>query len=210
MNRIKLDLKNRNDDTLRVFATEHQAAIAGNPRFPAPVPDAPDFDGALAAFSAKLDAIAAARTALSSLMAEKRTLRAALEARLSGRANYVELTTGTDEAAIRSAGFEPRTRRTPTSRINPPQNLVASMGPNAGEVVLTCAPVPKARSYLIELRDHDGGTTETVWHQAKVASRSTTTVGGLLSGKKYAFRTRALGPNDLESPWSDEAVCMAP
>ena len=39
---------------------------------------------------------------------------------------------------------------------------------------------------------------------------SAATVTGLVSGKKYAFRIRALGPNDLESPWSDEAVCMAP
>lgn len=31
-----------------------------------------------------------------------------------------------------------------------------------------------------------------------------------VSGKKYAFRIRALGPNDLESPRSDAAVCLAP
>jgi len=211
MNRIKLDLKNKNDDTLRNFATEHQAAIADNPRFPDPVPDAPDFDGALAAFSAKLDAIAAARTALAALLAEKRDLRAALETRLNGRANHVEITAGSDPAAIRSAGFEPRARRTSTSRIAPPQNLTATMGVNAGEVILTCAPVRKARAYLIDLRDHDGAPpAETGWRQARVASRSTATVTGLVSGRKYAFRIRALGPNDLESPWSDEAVCMAP
>ena len=36
------------------------------------------------------------------------------------------------------------------------------------------------------------------------------TLTGLTSGTKYAFRIRVLGPNDLESPWSDEVICMAP
>jgi len=27
---------------------------------------------------------------------------------------------------------------------------------------------------------------------------------------RYAFRIRALSPNKLESPWSDEVSCMAP
>jgi hypothetical protein len=33
---------------------------------------------------------------------------------------------------------------------------------------------------------------------------------GFVPGKRYAFRIRALGPNELESPWSDEVSCMAP
>ena len=28
--------------------------------------------------------------------------------------------------------------------------------------------------------------------------------------KKYAFRIMVIGPNGVESGWSDEAVCMAP
>ncbi|MBN8458088.1 MAG: fibronectin type III domain-containing protein [Verrucomicrobia bacterium] len=210
MNRIKLNLKGASDDTLRVFAAGHQAAIADNPLFPAPAPDPAEFDAALAAFSAKLDAIAVARTTLAALMAEKHTLRAALETRLGARANYVELTASGDEAAIRSAGFEPRARRTPTTRLRQPQNLVASMGPDSGRIRLACQPVPKARAYLIDLRDHDATDPESAWRQAKVASRATVTLAGLVPGRKYAFRIRALGPGNLESPWSDEAVCMAP
>jgi hypothetical protein len=41
-------------------------------------------------------------------------------------------------------------------------------------------------------------------------TRSGTVFIGLVSGQKYAYRIRALGPNELESPWSDEVVCMAP
>ncbi|MBN8457573.1 MAG: fibronectin type III domain-containing protein [Verrucomicrobia bacterium] len=60
------------------------------------------------------------------------------------------------------------------------------------------------------MRDYTETGPPADWHQAKVAARSSATLTGLVSGKKYAFRIRALGPNDLVSPWSDEAVCMAP
>jgi hypothetical protein len=30
----------------------------------------------------------------------------------------------------------------------------------------------------------------------------------LVPGKRYAFRIRVLGPNELESPWSEGVTCM--
>ena len=210
MNKIKIDLKNKNDNILRVFATEHKAAMVGNANFTTPSPAVPVFDGALTAYGAKLDAIAAAETALATLRAEKDAARAALETQINGRANYVELTAAGDEAKIRSAGFEVRADGSATTSLEQPGNLIAAMAPNAGEISITCDAVDKAKSYIIDVRDYTETGPPTEWRQAKVASRSAATVTGLGSGKKYAFRIRALGPNDLESPWSDEAVCMAP
>ena len=210
MNKVKLELRNKTDNALRLFATEHKAAMVGNANFTTPSPAVPVFDAALTAYGAKLDAIAAAETALATLRAEKDTARAALETQLNGRANYVELTAAGDEAKIRSAGFEIRADGSATTSMDQPQNLIAAMAPNAGEITITCDAVPKAKSYIIDVRDYTETGPPAEWRLAKVASRSAATVTGLASGKKYAFRIRALGPNDLESPWSDEAVCMAP
>ena len=210
MNKIKLELRSKTDNSLRVFATEHKAAIVGNPNFTTPSPPPPVFDPAVTAFSNKLDAIAAAETALATLRADKDALRAALETQLNARANYVELTAVGDEAKIRSAGFDIRAEAAPTTSMDQPQSLIASMGPNAGDIAISCDAVAKAKSYIIDVRDYTETGPPAEWRQAKVASRSAATLTGLVSGKKYSFRIRALGPNDLESPWSDEAVCMAP
>ena len=210
MNKIKLELRSKTDNALRVFATEHKAAMVGNANFTTPSPAVPVFDTALTAYGAKLDAIAAAETALAALRAEKDAARAALEVQINGRANYVELTAAGDEAKIRSAGFDVRADGTATTSMDQPGNLIAAMASNAGEIAISCDAVAKAKSYIIDVRDYTETGPPAEWRQAKVASRSAATVTGLVSGKKYAFRIRALGPNDLESPWSDEAVCMAP
>ena len=52
-----------------------------------------------------------------------------------------------------------------------------------------------------------GGTS---WSEQKFSTRSIVTFNGLISGRKYAFEMGAMGPNELESPWSDEVIGMAP
>lgn len=104
----------------------------------------------------------------------------------------------------------PGAEATPTTSMEKPYDVSATMGDNPGEIDLGCHAVPKAKSYLIEMRDHSDTAAPGPWVQVKVSGRSSATIKGLVSGSKYAFRIRALGPNDLESPWSDEAICMAP
>jgi hypothetical protein len=89
-------------------------------------------------------------------------------------------------------------------------HVVPTMGDNPGEIGLSCQAVPKTKSDIIEMRQHSDTAVPGPWTQAKISGRSSATLTGLTSGTKYAFRIRALGPNDLESPWSDEVICMAP
>jgi hypothetical protein len=91
-----------------------------------------------------------------------------------------------------------------------PHDVSATMRDNPGEIDITCHAVDKAKSSIMEMRLHSDTAAPGPWTQAKISGRSSATISGLTSGMKYAFRIRALGPNDLESPWSDEAVCMAP
>ena len=210
MSKVKLDLKNKSDTDLRTFATEHKAALVGNAAFPTPAPTPAVFETSLTEYAGKLDAIAATETTLETLRAQKEAKRAALEADLTARAAYVELTSGGDAAKILSAGFEVRGTPTLTSSLPAPTNTVAAMAENAGQILVTCNAVPKAKSYIVEAREHSETAAPGPWQHAKVSVRCSALLSGLVSGKKYAFRMRALGPNDLESPWSDETVCMAP
>lgn len=85
-----------------------------------------------------------------------------------------------------------------------------TMGDFEGEIDVQCNAVPKAKSYIYEMREHPDTAAPGPWAQAKIATRSSASINGLVPGKRYAFRIRALGPNELESPWSDEVTCMAP
>jgi hypothetical protein len=210
MAKVKLDLRSKTDDQLRTFGTEHKAQITGNAAFPTPQPAPAVYDPKLAAFGSKLDAIAAAEFALQASRAERDVLRSELELMLNGRGSYVEVTSGGDAAKILSAGFQIVSAASPTSSLPAPTNVLATMGDNPGEIDVSGNAVAKAKSYIYECREHADGAVSGPWAQVKVGTRSSFTVRNLTSGKKYAFRMKALGPNDLESPWSDEAVCMAP
>ena len=210
MAKVKLDLRSKTDEQLRVFATEHKTQITGNATFPTPQPTALVFDAKLTEYSDKLDAIAAAEFALQALRAERDGLRSELELLLNGRGNYVEVTSAGDAAKILSAGFQIVSAATPTSSMAAPTNVLATMGANPGEIEISGNAVPKAKSYIYECREHVEGSPPGAWSQVKVGTKSSYTATGLTPGKRYAFRMKALGPNDLESPWSDEAVCMSP
>lgn len=210
MAKVKLELQSKNDEVLRTFTQNHIASITGNPYYPTPKPAAVDFDGKEAVYSARLDEIAAAETALAALRAGKDGLRAELEAALNARAAYVDEASGGDEAKILSAGFEVQAAGSATTSIAAPHGVVATMGDDEGEIDVAWHRDPKSRSFVIEMREHSDMEAPGPWAQAKLSTRSSCTVTGLTSGKRYAFRIRALGPNELESPWSAEVTCMAP
>ena len=182
----------------------------GNSNYTTPVPSATEFDAALTAFSQKLDEISAAEVAVQTLRAERDALRTALEENLIARGSYVDTASGGDLAKILSAAFEVQADATPTTSMEKPYDISATMGDNPGEIDLSCHAVPKTKSYIIEMRQHSDTAAPGPWTQVKISGRSSATLTGLTSGTKYAFRIRALGPNDLESPWSDEVTCMAP
>jgi len=129
--------------------------------------------------------------------------------RTGAGASYVEDTALGEPSLILSVGFQIRSAGTPTTNLPQPENLVATIGKNAGAVDLRCRAVKRAKSYIWEYREYLAGQPPGPWIQAKIGGRRSVTVTGLISGRQYAFRVRALGPNETESPWSDEAVSMA-
>lgn len=210
MSKVKLDLQRKDFTQLKTFAKGHRDAMEGNPNFITPSPTVVVYDAVFAAYDAKMSQIATAEVDLLTMRAERDTMRVEMEVNLTSRGSYVETTSGGVAAQILSAAFEIQADATPTTSMDKPYNVVATMGDNDGEIDVGCHSVPKAKSYIYEMREHSDTAAPGAWGNAKVATRSSTSFSGLGSGKKYSFRIRALGPNELESPWSDEMICMAP
>lgn len=209
MSKVKLGLDEKDDDQLVLFAQTHAGAMVGNANFTTPSPTDVVFDGSVTALEDRLATIATKEAELASLVAGLPALRAAVATNLNLRASYVELTSLGVAEKILTAAFEVQGDGTPTTSLPQPLSLVAKIGANAGEINLSCAAVSRAKSYVWECRVHDEGEVPGPWTPCKFSSGSKATATGLISGKKYAFRVRALGPNDIESPWSDEAISMA-
>lgn len=207
MAKVRLNLQGKKDDELGPFCTNHKTKMAGNAAFPTPDPAAAVYDPLLTTFSTKLAAVQSLVDSLTQAVSEKNAARAALEAATIKRGNYVENASGGVEATILSAGFEVRAPGAPIGELPAPQNLVATMGDNAGEVDLGCDRVRGAASYIWHCRLY--AQPNGPWQQVKISKRSSTTAIGLVSGTKYAFRVCAVG-TEGEGAWSDEAVVMAP
>jgi len=210
MSKVKLDLQRKDFLKLKDYATAHRDAMVGNANFPSPEPTPAVFNAALNSYETKLDQITAAEIAMQAMRADRDTLRTLLEVELNGRGEYVGKASGGDAANILSAGFEVQADATPTTNMAKPDGVTATMGDNPGEIDVSCHAVAKAKSYIYEIREHSDTAAPGPWGGTKVGTRSSVTFSGLVSGRKYSFRIRALGPNELESPWSDEAICMAP
>jgi hypothetical protein len=193
-----------------VFAKTHRDAMVGNSNFPTPDPSVEVFDEVVGAFSAKSAQIAMKEVELQTLRAERKDLRGHVDRVLTDRGEYVQRVSGGDAAKILSAAFEVQAEPTPTTSIEKPTNVVATMGDEEGEVDVSWHAVGKAKAYVIQCREHSDTAAPGQWGGDRFGTRSSITFTDLISGKKYAFRVKAIGPNELESAWSDEVICMAP
>ena len=208
MNKVKLELKERDDENLRVFAKGHRDVMAGNANFPTPDPTAVVFDAAVDDYDGALDDILATEDLLKTQVRIKNEKRAILEGRLTDRGAYVDKIANGVESVITSAGFSARADATPTNSMPQVENLKATMGDNPGEVDLGWdGNIKGKRGFMVEWREH---LDSAQWGGGKFVSASRCTIDGLTPGKTYAFRVRALGPKELVGPWSDEAVKMSP
>lgn len=207
MNKVKLQLRRKSDEVLKGFCENHVSKMTGNANFPAPIPEAPAYAAALAAFSVRLAAYRALEDQIAQSRIEKDEARRALERLTAGRGNYVETASGGDAATIVSAGFELRRERAPVGVPDAPAGLLARMGAMSGQIVLDWSKVRGAGAYLVECRLHHQAAAP--WTQVKIVTAARLAVEGLTPGTFYAFRVRAIGAAG-EGPWSDETVKMAP
>lgn len=212
MAKIKLDVDVREPQLMLAASSAHIAAMAtpeGAALFPTPDPSVADYLVKHNALATGLNLVTslegqlqAARNALPALAADLKTNG------LEARATYVEQVTGGDPAKIPVSGFAVASATgTPIGPLPRPENVKAAMGDNPGSIKVSCEPVKGTQTYVTDCREHDNPAS--AWQQAKLSTKSRNLITGLISGKNYAFRMAAIGAAG-QSPWSDEAVCMAP
>ena len=211
MAKVKLELDGKNPQEVLAASTAHMAAMAtpeGQALFPNPEPSDAEYQALHAALAAGINLLTslegqviAARNALPGLVED-------LKGGMEGRAVYVEQSTDGSPAKIPVSGFA--VAGTPGVPIGPlprPENMKAVMNAHPGTVRTSGEPVRGAQLYVVECRLHD--EPGQAWQQAKLSTKTRNDIPGLISGKNYAFRMAAVGAAG-QSPWSDEAVCMAP
>lgn len=207
MNKIKLELHLKTDPMLLIYAKNHDTKMTGNAHFPSPTPNAATYGLKVGDYEDSLTGIAGLLNSLDEAYAVRDTARLALESALRDRAGYVETAAAGDAAKIASAGFQLVSAAAPLGVLPAPLDLRATMGNNPGEILVRWKRVKGAGGYIVECREH--GPTLGTWQQVKILTQTKYLTTGLISGKEYSFRVRALGAAG-EGPWSDEAVKGAP
>jgi hypothetical protein len=208
--KVKLDLRSKTDNDLLPFAQAHETAMTGNANFTTPLPPAANFTSARAAYAAALGAFNTAQAAAKLATQNKDTARAALEAVLTARGNYVELTANAAAdpvAVIESAGFSSRAAKTPASVPDPVGNLSLTAGDNAGELDLQWDPANGAKTYDVQISPDP--ITATSWLAQPSVTKSKAVILGLTSGAKMWVRVRGVGPAGLGA-WSDVMTKIVP
>ena len=208
--KVKLNLKDKSDSDLLAFAQAHVAAMTGNANFTTPLPATTAFAPVLTAYSTALGNFNTAQAAAKLATTAKDTARNALEAILTQRGNYVELTatSAADPAAVvESAGFSVKSSKSPAGVPDMVTNLSITAGDNAGELDLQWDPSNGARSYDIQLSPDP--VTATSWTAQPSVTKSKAVVMGLTSGAKMWARVRGVGPGGTGA-WSDVATKIVP
>ncbi|MBL0127368.1 MAG: fibronectin type III domain-containing protein [Flavobacteriales bacterium] len=183
-------------------ARAHLAALAGNPRFPIPVP-------ALAVIEVATDALEHAEAEFLNNGGRRDRLarnerKRDLYRLLVLLASYVQVTSGGDPEAIASAGFPLRRKPQPAGPLPAPGNLRASAIALIGVVKLHWGRVRHRSGYEVQTRVADPQLLDD-WRPLTALGANYYSATGLQSGVVHCFRVRAIGAAG-PGPWSDIAM----
>lgn len=121
-----------------------------------------------------------------------------LDDKIRRLAGLVDVESGGDAAAIRSAGFELRKRNNRPRPMTAPQSLTLKRTERSGEIALRWKPVPNSRNYFIELMRAEKPTGS--WKTKTYSTKSGCLIDGLTPGGKYRVRVRAIGARGVGPP----------
>jgi hypothetical protein len=191
MKRLNLGFRRYTDAALLVEAQAILAALTGNAFFPTPTPTLPALESAIEAY---MTALSAAQEGGKTDVATKNARKLELVDLLIQLGNYVMLTANGDEVMLVSSGIPVTKDRQPLPPLGTPEILKIENGINSGELLMTIAALPGARTYVYQYA-LDPLTDESSW----VSNNSTLvkfSFSNLEAGKKYWFRVVAYGRNE--------------
>jgi hypothetical protein len=110
-------------------------------------------------------------------------------------------------AVVESAGFSVKTSSAATTPPAQVQNLSLTASDSAGELDAQWDPLPRVKSYEIEISPDP--ITPTSWSPRPGVPNSKAMLTGLTSGARVWVRVRALGAGG-QGAWSDPATKIVP
>ena len=182
-------------------------ALTGNPSFPTPNPTLAVVTAGADNLEAAYSTTQANKQAVKTSVTDQTIKEDDLVQLISQLASYVENRAGDDETKITSAGMDVKAGPTASGTPDTPSGLEITIGDHDGELDLSWNPVSNVRSY--EIQQSPDPPTATTWTHAATSTKSSATVGGLTSGKRYWLRVSAISAGG-QSGWSDPATKIAP
>ncbi|MEO8069051.1 MAG: fibronectin type III domain-containing protein [Flavobacteriales bacterium] len=132
---------------------------------------------------------------------------AELDEMITQEAGHVQSIAGNNEAMIRSAGFDVRTRGGRIGPLSAPANLRADLTDQVGEIKTDWDPVHGSHEFELQRNDKDPADAAE-WKVVGMTTQSKYLDKGLVSGSVHWYRVKARGTAG-ESPYSDPARAMA-
>ena len=198
--RISLSFNSAGDAIVLETAGSLLTNLYGNPAFPAPPVLEVTLQGAVTALTTAIAAQVQGGTAAT---AAKNNRKAELVNLLEARALHVQVACENDMAKLLSSGFQSVSQNRAQSQLPKPAGVRLENG-LSGQLLLTADRIPNARCFEIDLAliDDEGKPGAMTTAGLHTKSRKMP-VNGLIPGKLYLFRTRAVGGLTGYSDWSD-------
>ena len=207
MAKVKLGLQDQSVPEKTQLGDTVHTSMTGNANYVTPVPTLAELLAAKNALATAFATAVAARQASEQATALLNQKEDVFDLVMTQLGNYVETTSGGDEAKILSAGMQVASGRTPPAPMPKVENVAATPGDLDGECDLVWKPVKRKTNYIVEVSPDP--VTPTSWSQAGLPTKSNFTVSGLVSGAKYWFRVAAsasLGAGPRSDPATSRAT----
>ena len=172
--------------------------MRNNPNFITPTPELPVLETAMGDYEMALTNAEDGRKEDTVIKNDRRKI---LENILKPLAEYVQLTSGGDEAIILSSGFDVNKKPVFVGPLAKATSLSVKVGDNRGTVVVECDVVPHANFYEFEHSEMPI-ILNSIWTKLTSTKRKLI-INQLISGKQYSFRV-AGAASDPTRIWSDE------
>lgn len=188
------------DSTVSDTAGAVQTNLYGNPAFPDPPVSEVQLQGGITAFNTSIAAQSQGGTAAT---AEKYNRKAELVDLLERLALYVQVACENDMAKLLSSGFTTVSQNRAQSQLPKPTGLKLDHG-LSGQTLLSVDRIDNVRCFEIDVALLDDEGTPGPMTPAGLHTKSRNMpVNGLIPGKLYLFKTRAVGGSTGYSDWSD-------
>ena len=179
--------------------TSHVAEeMTENQYFPSPSPPLPFLIATNAEYIVALNKVEDGTRENTVIKNDRRKI---VESILKQWAEYVQLTSGGDEAIILSSGFDVNKKPAFVGPLEKPTSLSVDAGNNRGSVKVECDVVMHASFYEFEHTEMPV-VLNSIWMK-RTSTKRKLIINQLISGKQYSFRV-AGAASDPTRVWSDE------